>query len=265
MNAARALRDKKASGHKLLAPYLCAGYPAPGATLPLLRAAADAGADCIELGVPFSDPLADGGVLQEAAQVALRGGMTLARALDEAAAFTAERPEVPLFLMSYANPLLRMGPEAFAARAAAAGVVGCIVPDLPPEDQGDFVSAGAPPLVQFAAPNTPDARVCEVATLSPPFLYCVSVLGVTGARQDVAPETVAFLRRVRGLTHLPALAGFGVGTPGHAAALAAECDGVIVGSALARALEGRGPAEWAGAARSFLEPMRRALDGAGKE
>jgi len=265
VTAREAFDAKRAAGRKLLAPYLCAGYPTPEATLPLMRAAADAGADCIELGVPFSDPLADGGVLQRAALEALRGGMTLSRALDAAAAFAAERPEVPLFLMSYCNPLLRMGPGRFAARACAAGLAGCIVPDLPPEAQGPLREAGAPPLVQFAAPNTPEGRVREVAALEPPFLYCVSVLGVTGAREEVADTTFPFLERVRRLTAVPALVGFGVGDGAQAARLASVSDGVIVGSALARTLgESTDPEECAERARGFLIALRRALDGAGR-
>ncbi len=262
MNLAADLREKKRAGRKALAPYLCAGYPAPEATPLLLRSLADAGADCIELGVPFSDPLADGGTIQQASARALAQGMTLAKALGIAREFAAERP-TPLLLMSYLNPLLRMGPRRFADLAREARVAACIVPDLLPEAQGLLTEAGAPPLVRFAAPNTPEGRLRELAALDPPFLYCVSVLGVTGARDAVADSTLAFLDRVRAATAVPALVGFGVSGPGQATALASRADGVIVGSALIRVLsECRGPEEWQGAAESFILPVRRALDGA---
>jgi len=265
VTARERIEAKRARGEKVLAPYLCAGYPTAEATLPLMRAAADAGADCLELGVPFSDPLADGGMLQRAALQALRGGMTLSRALDAAAAFTAERPEVPVFLMSYLNPLWRMGPGRFAARARAAQVAGCIVPDLPPEAQASLRGAGAPPLVQFVAPNTPEERVRALAALDPPFLYCISLLGVTGGREGLSEVALPSLLRVRRVTEVPTLVGFGVRDGVQAARLAGAADGVIVGSALAQALgESTDSEECAGKARSFLSGLRRALDGAGR-
>lgn len=261
MTLAALLRETRQAGRKVLAPYLCAGYPTPEATPLLLRALADAGADCIELGIPFSDPLADGGVIQEASAEALKQGMTLVRALALAADFAAQR-STPLVIMSYFNPLLRLGPRRFADLAREAGVAACIVPDLLPEAQGLLSDWGAPPLVQFAAPNTPQNRLREIAALDPPFLYCVSVLGVTGARGGVADSTLAFLDRVKAATDVPALVGFGVSGPIQAATLAARADGVIVGSALIRALAGgRGVEEWQEAAKGFILPIRRALYG----
>ena len=257
-------RAAASSGRKLLAPYLCAGWPTADATLPLLRALADAGADLIELGVPFSDPLADGASLQRAAQTALAGGMTLSRALATAAQFTS-RSGVPLVLMTYVNPLLRAGGVAALRRAADAGCAAVIVPDLPPEEAALLAEGGARPvlpLVPLAAPNTPDERLRELAAGDPPFLYCVALLGVTGARVELGPSALALLGRARAAAPgLPTLAGFGVSGPEQAARLAAAADGVIVGSALADHLRAQPPgADLPAAAAAFLRPLRAALD-----
>lgn len=257
-------RAAASSGRKLLAPYLCAGWPSADDTLPLLRALADAGADLIELGVPFSDPLADGASLQRAAQTALAGGMTLSRALEMAARFTAGSG-VPLVLMTYVNPLLRAGGAIALRRAADAGCAAVIVPDLPPEEAGLLAESGgrpALPLVPLAAPNTPDLRLRELAAGDPPFLYCVALLGVTGARADLDASAPALLRRARAAAPgLPMLAGFGVSGKDQAARLAAVCDGVIVGSALADHLRAQPPgADLPAAAAAFLRPLRAALD-----
>jgi tryptophan synthase alpha chain len=254
------LKDRVASGRKILVPYLCAGFPSEADTLPILEALAEAGADAIELGIPFSDPLMDGPVIQAASNRALAGGMTLPKALALAKAFTAHNT-TPLLIMSSFNPLLRMGPEVFARRAREAGVAGCIIPDLPPESQ--YLLPGAPPMVQLVAPNTPDDRLETIARKNPPFLYGVSVFGVTGARSAVADYTLPFLRHVKERTEIPLLAGFGVSTPEQAREMAAACDGAIVGSALLRALEGcADPAELPAVAKRFLEPFRKALDAA---
>jgi len=257
-------RAAASSGRKLLAPYLCAGWPTADATLPLLRVLADAGADLIELGVPFSDPLADGASLQRAAQTALAGGMTLSRALATAAQFTS-RSGVPLVLMTYVNPLLRAGGAAALRRAADAGCAAVIVPDLPPEEAALLAEGGARPvlpLVPLAAPNTPDERLRELASGDPPFLYCVALLGVTGARGELGPSALVLLGRARAAAPgLPTLAGFGVSGPDQAARLAAAADGVIVGSALADHLRAQPPGtDLPAAAAAFLRPLRAALD-----
>lgn len=258
MSLPQLLKERVASGRKLLVPYLCAGFPSATETLSLLEALAEGGADAIELGIPFSDPLMDGPILQAAANRALAGGMTLPKALGIARAFTAHN-RTPLLLMSSFNPLLRLGPEVFARRAREADIAGCIIPDLPPEAQ--YLLPGAPPLVQLVAPNTPDERVEELARRNPPFLYGVSVFGVTGTRTTLADYTLPFLHRIKGITEIPLLAGFGVTTPDQAQAMAAACDGVIVGSALLRALEACAkPSERAAVARRFVESFRMALD-----
>lgn len=249
---------REARAHrKLLAPYVCAGFPSPGVTMDVLCALAEAGADFIELGVPFSDPLADGPVIQRASSLALGQGMTLPRALEMAEAYAARKTGVPLVLMGYANPFLALGAAQVSERCARAEIGALIVPDLPPEAQG--LLPGAPPFVPFVAPNSLEDRLKAALAQDPPFLYGVALYGVTGARQDVAEYTAPFLRKLKSQTETPLLAGFGVSTPEQAATLADACDGIIVGSALVRALEAAPPSEAAAAAGHFLKPFREAL------
>lgn len=258
MSLSAFISERAAGGRKLLAPYLCFGFPEPPATLPLLEALADAGADLIELGIPFSDPLADGPVLQAASQRALGSGATLEGALAVAEAFSARRPDVPLVLMSYANPLLAFGAQRLAEAARHARIAALLVPDLPPESWGLLQRPGLPPLAPFAAPNTPEPRLEALGRLPAPFLYAVNVLGVTGARGGLEEGVPGFLARARRRSGLPVLAGFGVSVPEQAARLAQACEGVILGSALARALaDTTAPVE---TARAFLGPFRAALD-----
>lgn len=254
------LKAKVSSGRKLLVPYVCAGFPNEASTLPVMEALAEAGADAIELGIPFSDPLMDGPVIQAASHAALKGGMTLAKALEIAAAFTRKHT-TPLVLMGSVNPLMRMGGDAFAAQASQAGVSGLILPDLPLEDQ---IRIPGIPQVQLVAPNTSDDRVKTLLAQAPPFLYCVTVFGVTGTRTTTADYTVPFLNRMKAISQanaqVPVLAGFGVSRPEQAVELASACDGVIIGSALIRKLEAAGPGGAAQAAMDFLRPFRAALD-----
>jgi len=257
------ISERVASGQKLLAPYLCAGFPKPEVTLALLEALADAGADLIELGVPFSDPLADGPVLQAASLRALRAGMNLEKTLEIAGQFHEKRPTVPLVLMGYVNPILAMGRERFASKASAAGVAGLLIPDLPPECEGLLQAPGLPPLIPFAAPNTPIPRLAALGKRGAPFLYAVSVLGVTGTRDALGSDVPVFLARAKQHSGLPMLAGFGVSRPEQVVALASVCDGVILGSALAKALEAADLAKLPGAAEAFLRPFRKALDAMG--
>ncbi len=260
MNLTARFQARLDLGHKLLVPYLCAGFPSPDATLPILEALADAGADAIELGIPFSDPLMDGPVIQAASSRALALGMTLDRALSLAERFKSRR-NTPLLLMSSVNPLLRMGAETFADRALSAGIAGCILPDLPLEAQA--MLPGAPPMVQLVAPNTPPGRIAELAQTAPPFLYAISVLGVTGTRTSLPDYTLPFLRRTQAIAKLPVLAGFGISDPSQAREMAAACDGVILGSSLLRALMEEGdndPTRLAQRANAFLAPFREVLN-----
>ncbi|MDX1420296.1 MAG: tryptophan synthase subunit alpha [Rubricoccaceae bacterium] len=231
----RTLSALRAREEKALGLFLTAGFPRPDATLPLLRAVDAAGADFVELGMPFSDPLAEGIPIQEASARALRHGTTLADSLRLAAAFRAES-EMPLLLMGYANPVFRYGLDRFCRDAAAAGADGLILPDVPPEEAdglADAAAANGLALVFLVAPNTPDGRVRLVDRHATGFVYAVSVTGLTGSGLGDADATDAYLHRARALVRRnPLLVGFGIRTPEEAARLAGPTDGAIVGSAL---------------------------------
>jgi tryptophan synthase alpha chain len=224
---------------RALIPFITAGYPNRRTTTAALRAAVDAGADMIEIGVPFSDPLADGPAIQHTSQVALESGIGLGdilRLAEDLRRHTA----IPLLLMGYYNPFLRYGAAAFARDAAAAGVDGLIVPDLPPDEGGPFqaaLEARGLSIVYLIAPTTTDARVRLVGRRASDFCYCVAVTGVTGARAKVEERTAAYLDRVRRLVKKPIVVGFGVSTPAHVRRLSHHADGVVVGSALVPALQ----------------------------
>jgi tryptophan synthase alpha chain len=220
-------------------PYLTMGHPQRESALDLVPAIAQAGADLIELGVPFSDPLADGATIQAAAQQALANGMTLPLCLEQAAELRTQGVAVPFVLMGYYNPILQMGLENFAQGVAAAGVDGVIVPDLPPEEAKPLHSAlrlQGPALVFLLAPTEDGARIGLVAKYTSGFLYLVSLSGVTGARDQLPGDLEAFVARARTATELPLAVGFGISTPAQAARVAHIADGVIVGSALVNAV-----------------------------
>lgn len=226
---ARAKRERRLA----IVIYLTVGYPDRGSTGALLRAALDGGADALELGVPFSDPLADGATVQRASAVALANGVTLADCLAEARGVLAER-DAPVLLMGYLNPFLRYGLEPFSRDARAAGVAGVIVPDLPAEESGPFDAALGPNAlvrIDLYAPTTPDARLARLVPASRGFVYCVSLTGVTGARRALSADVEAFVGRVRAHTTLPIVLGFGISEPAHVAALRRVVDGVVIGSA----------------------------------
>jgi tryptophan synthase alpha chain len=229
------------------------GYPERESALALIPALVTAGADLVELGVPFSDPLADGATIQAASQQALENGMTLALCLEQAAALRAGGTVAPFVLMGYYNPILQMGIERFACRAAASGIDGVIVPDLPPEESNSLrtaLRASGIDLVFLLAPTSGDERIRYVVERASGFLYLVSLVGVTGARDRLPPGLEAFVARVRAVTDLPLAVGFGISTSGQAARVAGIADGVIVGSALVRAVgTSVDPAE---AARAFI-------------
>lgn len=216
-----------------LIPYLMAGYPDVPGSIAQGRAYARAGASAIEVGIPFSDPLADGPAVQRAAEVALAKGMTVGGAL-EIARWVAEEG-VPVVLMTYVNPILAYDIRRFAADAAEAGVAGVIIPDLPAEEAepvaGWLRSAGLD-TVFMVAPTSPDSRLASIAERSAGFVYCVTVRGVTGARAELAPGLDRLLERVRRSTPLPIAAGFGVSRPEHLASLRGKVDAAVVASAL---------------------------------
>jgi tryptophan synthase alpha chain len=226
-----------------LMPYFMGGYPSIDASVEAGLAAADAGADLIELGVPFSDPLADGPVIHAAAVEALAAGATphgVLRACERLAA------RVPVVLMVYANVVYTAGVEAFALKAAAAGASGLIVPDLPHDEAGEVraaCDAEGLALVPLVAPTSTAERIAEIGADARGFVYAVSLTGTTGERAELPPELTETVERVRAATEVPVAVGFGISTPEHARAAAEVADGVIVGTRLVRALgEGGAPA-----------------------
>jgi tryptophan synthase alpha chain len=226
-----------APGRAALMPYLMGGFPTLDASREVGFAYADGGADLVELGVPFSDPLADGPVVHAAGTVALRAGATLSGVLDVC---TAIAPRVPVVLMTYANIVLARGPETFAQRAVAAGASGLIVPDLPLEESDavlEACDAAGLALVPLVAPTSPDDRLARIGARARGFLYTVSVTGTTGERTRGRDAFAPILARAHACTSVPVALGFGIGTPEQAAEAAdAGADGVIVGSRLVRAV-----------------------------
>ncbi|MCE9582774.1 MAG: tryptophan synthase subunit alpha [Planctomycetes bacterium] len=242
-----------------LMPYLCAGFPDGATFRSLLQAAADAGADLVEIGIPFSDPIADGPAIQHASNDALIAGTTPAKALEWSRKFDGAVKVV----MTYANVVLARGAKRFFAGAAKAGFSGAIVPDLTPEGARLHVEdASGLDLIPMVAPTTTPGRLRKLVAGRGGFVYLVSVAGVTGARKDLPPGLEAFVKRVRRVTPRPVCVGFGIATPAHAAAVGRFADGVIVGSALVNVIRAAGKKRAAGEVRKFLEKMRRALDAA---
>ena len=238
---AAAFARAREAGRAALIPYVVAGYPDAETSVAIALAAADAGADLLEVGLPYSDPLADGATLQRASQVALRAGATLEKSLRLIERIGAARPDLPLVPMGYANQVIGGGDgEAVARRLATAGAAGIIVADLTPDEGAPFEAvarAAGVAVIYLVAPTTPPERRAAIAARSGGFLYCVSLVGVTGARAAL-PKTVGNLvRDVRAASPVPVGVGFGVSTPAHVRAIAkAGADGVIVASALVDAL-----------------------------
>jgi tryptophan synthase alpha chain len=248
-------------GRAALMPYLTLGYPQQDSALSLVPALVEAGADLIELGMPFSDPLADGATIQASSQRALANGMTLAHCLKQAVSLRGRGVRVPFVLMGYYNPILQMGLAGFVQRAAMAGIDGVIVPDLPPEESTTLQSllhGQGIDLIFLVAPTSGDERLRLIAGRSTGFLYMVSLTGVTGAREQVAPGLASWVAKVRSVTDLPLAVGFGISTPGQAAQVARFADGVIVGSALIQAIGGAD--DPAGAAAAFTASLRAGMD-----
>jgi tryptophan synthase alpha chain len=253
-----ALRAKRAAGGKALVPFLTGEFPDGPTFERLLFGAEAAGADAVEVGIPFSDPAADGPVIQEASRLALAGGATVASLLARVAACRSRGLKVPLLLMTYYNPILAFGPERFCDAAAAAGVDGLLVVDLPPEEAEEITGPAAAAVLEtvfLVAPTTPERRLPVILEHCRGFVYCVSVTGVTGGATVDTRRAEEVVARVRRHTDLPALAGFGVSDRESAERLAEVSDGVIVGSALLRAIGNlRGEAAVA-AATVFLEGL----------
>jgi tryptophan synthase alpha chain len=253
------------SGRKALIPYVTAGDPSPGTTVSLLHAMVAAGADVIELGIPFSDPMADGPVIQRASERALAQGVSLRDCLAWVSEFRSQDAVTPIVLMGYANPIERMGPDAFVQAAAAAGVDGVLVVDYPPEECERFsaaLRAADMDPIFLLAPTSSTARMDQVARLGGGYLYYVSLKGVTGAASlDVASvaERLSILRRH---VQLPVGVGFGISDAASAVAVAEHADAVVIGSAIIKLMESQNsPTEQGVAAASaFLAGIREALD-----
>ncbi|WP_430421875.1 tryptophan synthase subunit alpha [Phenylobacterium sp.] len=225
----------KAEGRAAFVSYVMAGDPDPETAAKILKGLPAAGADVIEVGFPFSDPMAEGPPIQRAAQRALAKGMTLAGTLAAIAAFREDDQDTPIILMGYTNPLVTWGYEAFARDAAAAGVDGVIVVDLPPEeaeDLADALDANQLSLIRLATPTTDDQRLPIVIRRTSGFVYYVSVAGVTGVKEADADAVAPHVARVRKASGLPVAVGFGIKTPERAGAIAKVADAVVVGSAL---------------------------------
>ena len=226
----------RAERRAALIPYITAGYPTPAVSRDALRAAERAGADFVEVGVPFSDPLADGPTIQRSTQAALDQGMTVAGVL---ALVREARLAIPVIIMTYVNPVIAFGVERFVTEAQAAGVSGLLLTDLPAGADPELerrAAGGGLALIRLVAPTTPDARLAEAVRGATGFIYLISRLGVTGAREQVPSDLGAQVARVKGATKLPVAIGFGIGTAEQAAAAARVADGVVVGSALVEAL-----------------------------
>jgi tryptophan synthase alpha chain len=240
-----AIRSAAAPGEPALVAFLTAGYPSATRFREQLLAVASA-ADVVEIGVPFTDPMADGVTIQRSSHEALKQGVTLRWILGELGAMT--RPAAPLVLMSYLNPLLQYGYERLARDATRAGVCGFIVPDLPFDEgadlRADLHRMGAA-LIQMVTPVTTDARLAQVCAASEGFVYAVTMTGTTGKSVAVPDEVIAYLRRVRRVARVPVCAGFGIRTREQVVRLRGHVDGVVVGSALVEVLErGEDPARW---------------------
>ena len=248
-------------GRKALIAYVTAGYPSMAATLEVVPLLAAHGCDIVELGVPFSDPLADGATIQSASQQALKQGVDVRACLDMVRDLRA-RVSAPLVLMGYYNPVLSFGEEAFCDACHQSGVDGLIIPDLPPEEAGGLEKCARPAglsIIYLLAPNSSQERIRLVAERSRGFIYLVSVAGTTGARRKLPADLESFVSRVRQETSKPLCVGFGVSTAEEARRVAKVADGVIVGSRLIQLL-GQRPYT---ALTGFVGELRKALDEAG--
>jgi tryptophan synthase alpha chain len=262
----RRFAELRASGELGIVAYITAGDPSLDATLTYVLALAEAGADVIELGVPFSDPLADGPTIQRASERALRAGASLAGVLDLVRRIR-QSSQVPLVLFSYYNPILQMGLEKFASGAASAGADGVLATDLTPEESEDYrriLAAHHLDTIFLGAPTSTDERLAKIAGCSSGFLYLISRTGVTGAKEALPDDLPSLIRRTRSVTQLPIAVGFGISLPGHVSVLGGLADAAVVGSALVSEIEKAKSVDAAAMAlaervRSFKEAARHGL------
>jgi tryptophan synthase alpha chain len=261
----RAFEEAKSDKRGVLIPYFMCGYPGASQSVELVLAATSAGADIIELGMPFSDPLADGATIQHAGHVALERGMNIDGCMNIARQVSA-RSNVPLLLMGYYNPVLAFGIERFCQTAAASGVCGLIIPDLPPEEAAPLQHAAKHHglamifLVPPTATNERISQIVQVAAQEPKgFLYCVSLSGVTGSRSTLPADLQQFVSRVYGYTKelgLPIAVGFGISTPEHVAEVTRFADGAIVGSAIVKLIDRYAEDAQVEAVKSYIESLQ---------
>jgi len=253
----------KAAGRKALIPYITAGDPLPASTVPILHGMVEAGSDILEIGVPFSDPMADGPAIQRSSERALKNGIGLADVLNLVIQFRKKDAETPIVLMGYANPIEAMGVEKFVAAARAAGVDGVIVVDYPPEECGPFTDlcgkAGID-CIFLLAPTSTDARIREVARAGTGYLYYVSLKGVTGVKAADVADVARHLPRIRAASGLPIGVGFGIKDAASARAISQGADAVIIGSRIVQEIESAGPEHAVARVKALLAPIRKALD-----
>jgi len=248
---------------KALIPYITAGDPSPALTVPLMRGLVEAGCDILELGVPFSDPMADGPVVQRSSERALKHGVGLSDVLGMVRDFRHQNSQTPLVLMGYANPIEAMGVEKFVREAKAAGVDGVIVVDYPPEECEEFAAltrqAGIDPIFMLA-PTSTERRIEEVARVGSGYLYYVSLRGVTGAGHIDLADVAAHIPKIRAKTQLPIGVGFGIRDAESARRVAQTADAVVIGSRIIQEIEDAGAGQAVARVKALLRPIREALD-----
>jgi len=252
------------AGRKALVPFITTGDPDPQWTVSIMHALVAAGADILELGVPFSDPMADGPVIQAASERAIKRGVSLATVLENVKSFRQEDPDTPVVLMGYLNPIERFGADEFAGKAAACGVDGVLIVDCPPEEMSRFRA----PLdqhdvhtISLIAPTTTPERMKMIAGQARGYIYYVSFKGITGANRLVEASLETPIRNLRAVSSLPIAVGFGIKGPESAAAVARVADAVVIGSALIEQIADASSEEEAGEqVKAFLAPIRHAMD-----
>ena len=253
----------KSAGRKALIPYVTAGFPLASSTLPLLHGLVEAGSDILEIGVPFSDPMADGPAIQRSSECALKNGIGLSDVLNLVKTFREKDAETPIVLMGYANPIECMGVETFVAAAKAAGVDGVIVVDYPPEECGPFTElcgkAGID-CIFLLAPTSTDARIREVSRAGSGYLYYVSLKGVTGVKTADTADIETHLPRLRAASKMPIGVGFGIKDADSARAIAKSADAIIIGTRIIQEIESAGPEHAVERVKALIRPIRKAID-----
>ena len=260
---ASAFEKLRAAKRSALIPFITSGDPSPSQTVPIMHALVEAGADVIELGVPFSDPMADGPVIQRSSERALRSGVSLRDVLAMVGEFRREDKSTPVVLMGYANPIERMGLAAFAAAAKQAGVDGVLIVDYPPEESGDWLAvlegSGIDPIF-LLSPTSSEARIDSVAKLAKGYIYYVSLKGVTGAAHIDTKDVEAMLARIRKHTKVPVGVGFGIRDAETARRIGRIADAVVVGSRIVQELEEGAPEAAPERAAKLIAEFRSAMD-----